>query len=93
MIKTKISCDAVGGYLHSYKTDEDLIEEVISQRWWQIECHPGTVVISQPVSREQFKSDANHACSAECAKRIIEKWSKENIKEVPEEKDASDIPY
>ena len=87
MLQTKLTCDGSGLYFHSYKKEERLLDEAISNGWWQIETHPGTLAISQPVNAEQIKSEAKHACSPECAKSIIEAWAQQVVVNSRPEKD------
>jgi 2-polyprenyl-3-methyl-5-hydroxy-6-metoxy-1,4-benzoquinol methylase len=93
MIQTKLTCDNTKNYVHRYSKEECEVSTAIAAHWWQIETHPGTLVISQPVVMDQIKSEAKHACSADCAKSIVDGWANENILDVIEEaKSEENIP-
>jgi 2-polyprenyl-3-methyl-5-hydroxy-6-metoxy-1,4-benzoquinol methylase len=94
VIETKMKCDNEDLYGHRYSKKELQMAEAIAAGWWQIETNSATLLISQPVSLEQVRATAKHACSAECARAIIKQWSEESIQEkVEEAKNAEDIPY
>jgi hypothetical protein len=95
MIQTKVKCDCTEG--HYYRTAPEVpISEAVSKGWWEISNGvENAIIISRPkleATMAANKAIAKHACSVDCARKIVAEFAEELIPDVileaPIEKEA-----